>query len=54
MKALDEFTLNLAKCKKELSEFKKLLDGKASLSERDDILPFFKKHRHLVLLSLFS
>jgi hypothetical protein len=50
MKTLDRFTLSLAECKKELAEFKKLLDGKASLSERDDILPFFKKNRHLASL----
>ncbi len=50
MKALDNFTLSLARCKKELAEFKKLLDRKASLRERDDILPFFKKHMHLAAL----
>lgn len=51
MKALDKFSLNLARCKKELNEFKTLLDGKAALSERDDVLPFFKSHRHLAALA---
>jgi hypothetical protein len=50
MKSLDKFSLSLVKCKKELVEFKKLLDGRASLSERDDILPFFKKNKHLAAL----
>jgi hypothetical protein len=30
--------------------FKNLLDGKPSLSERHDILPFFKKNKHLAAL----
>ena len=31
MKTLDKFSLSLIKCKKELAEFKTLLDGKATL-----------------------
>jgi len=50
MKSLDKFSLDLAGCKNELAEFKMLLDTKASLSERDDILPFFKSHKHLAAL----
>lgn len=50
MKTLDSFSINLGKCKDELVEFKKLLDGKPGLSERDDILPFFKSNRHLAAL----
>jgi Domain of unknown function (DUF4263) len=50
MKSLDKFTLSLPKCKKELVEFKQLLDGMRSLSERDDILPYFKKNKHLAAL----
>lgn len=50
MKSLDKFTLSLTRCKDELLEFKKLLDGKATLSERDDVLPFFRKHKHLAAL----
>lgn len=50
MKTLDKFAMSLAECRTELAEFKKLLDAKSSLSERDDILPFFKAHRHLATL----
>ena len=50
MKSLEAFSLGLAKCKKELGEFKKLLDSKAALSERDDILPFFRSRKHLAAL----
>ena len=50
MKSLDKFSLRLARCKKELIEFKKLLDSKTSLGERGDILPFFKKNIHLAAL----
>jgi len=50
MKTLEGFSLDLARCKKELAEFKKILDGKATLTERDDILPFFKSHKHLAAL----
>ena len=42
--------LDLTRCKQDLGEFKKLLDGKATLSERGDILPFFKAHKHLAAL----
>jgi hypothetical protein len=50
MKSLDKFTIKLAECEAELIEFKKLLDGKKTLSERNDILPFFKANRHLAAL----
>lgn len=50
MKVLEHFTLRLDKCRKELAEFKKLLDLKESLSEQDDILPFFKANKHLAAL----
>lgn len=43
MKVLEHFTLRLDKCRKELAEFKKLLDLKESLSEQDDILPFLRQ-----------
>ena len=33
--------------RKELTEFDGLLKSKANLSERDDILPFFKERKHL-------
>jgi Domain of unknown function (DUF4263) len=50
MKTLETFSISLAQCKKDLDQFKKLLDGKSSLSERDDILPFFKAHKHLAAM----
>jgi hypothetical protein len=50
MKSLEKFSLSLAQCEQELVEFKKLLDGKASLGERNDILPFFKEKKHLAAL----
>jgi Domain of unknown function (DUF4263) len=37
MKTLETFSISLAQCKKDLDQFKKLLDGKSSLSERDVI-----------------
>ena len=50
MKSFDKFSLKLAKCKTELASFKNLLDSKAALSERSDILPFFKANRHLAAM----
>lgn len=50
MKKFDIFDLNLAKCKKALVKFRRLLDSKKSLSERDDILPFIHNHRDLAAL----
>lgn len=43
MKEFIDHTLDFKAYENELLEFKKLLDSKAELSERDDILPFFKK-----------
>ncbi len=34
-------------CRKELNELKALLDNQTELSEKNDILPFFKKRSHL-------
>ncbi len=45
-KAFDPITFDPAACRKELQAFGRLLKT-ADLSERDDILPFFKKHRQL-------
>ncbi len=50
MKSLEKIKLDLNQCKQDLAEFKKLLDGKSALSERSDILPFFKAHKHLAAL----
>jgi hypothetical protein len=50
MKTLEKITLSLSKCKVELAEFKSLLESKTALSERKDILPFFKARKHLAAL----
>jgi hypothetical protein len=47
MKDFIAHTFDFTRCKKELSEFKTLLDAKNELSEKNDILPFFKKRYHL-------
>ncbi len=50
MKALAPFRLEVRKCKKELISFRRLLNSKNALTEAGDILPFFKKHKHLAAL----
>jgi hypothetical protein len=50
MKTLERFSITLSQCKKDLEQFKKLLDSKSSLSERDHILPFFKSHKHVAAM----
>lgn len=50
MKSLEKFTLNLPKCRRELADFRELLDRQGGLSERDEVLPFFKTHRHIAAL----
>jgi hypothetical protein len=47
MKELSDFTFSIEQCKRELEEFTTLLRSKATLKERDEILPFFKEKRHL-------
>lgn len=47
MKRLEQFSFNFEKFKKELKNYKKLLDSKSELSEKNDILPFFKKNKQL-------
>lgn len=49
MKKFDAFTLDYAGCRKELGEFKALLDAHATgtLEESKHVLPFFKTHRNL-------
>ena len=46
MKKLEHFTFDIVQCKKELKLFNQLLLTQ-SLDERKDILPFFKKNKHL-------
>lgn len=47
MKDFIHHSLSIQECVKELKEFEDLLASKAELKERDEILPFFKKNRHL-------
>jgi hypothetical protein len=46
-KVLTPVALNLKKCAAELKEFGRLLTRKPELSERKDVLSFFKKRSHL-------
>jgi hypothetical protein len=47
MKSLEPFKFDYQKGIQELEEFDKLLSSRDELGERDDILPFFRKRRHL-------
>jgi len=47
MKNFIHHSLSIQGCVKELKKFEELLASKAYLKERDEILPFFKKNRHL-------
>ncbi|HEX4125022.1 MAG TPA: hypothetical protein VHY37_09885 [Tepidisphaeraceae bacterium] len=47
MSTLPEYMFDKASLLKEISEFEKLLATKQVLSERDDVLPFFKQRPHL-------
>jgi len=47
MKRFDSFTFNRHRCEEELAAFGELLSKKEHLREREDILPFFRKHTHL-------
>lgn len=45
--AFEQLVFNPTKCKREINALGKLLRSKAELSERDDLLPFFKSRRQL-------
>lgn len=47
MSELTDLDFNMNSCEKELNEFSIFLKESDNLKERDDILPFFKKHKHL-------
>ncbi len=47
MKAFADVVFHPAQCQRELSAFGKLLASRANLSERNDLLPFFKKRKQL-------
>jgi hypothetical protein len=50
MKLLQAHSIDPEKCRKEWEEFSELLSTKPTLSERNDILPFFKERHDLSLL----
>lgn len=55
MKSFESCSFSLTGAVAELASFKSLLDSKGELSERHDIMPFFRQHRHLSLaLGLLS
>jgi len=47
MKTFLQFDFNASQCLSEVREFKKLLAENSELGENKDILPFFKKNKHL-------
>lgn len=47
MKDFIKFNFDPNQCKKELDDFKTLLDSRRQLDEKKDILPFFRKRKHL-------
>lgn len=47
MKTLAPVAFDLARCRTELDTFRALLDAKANLSERTDLLPLFRRCPHL-------
>jgi hypothetical protein len=47
MKDFEHIRFDVKKCMKEISELKILLGSKLELSEKKDILPFFRQRKHL-------
>ena len=47
MKTLEEIVFDPAQCRREIAAFKKLLQSKAQLEEREEIQKFFKKRKQL-------
>src|SRR4051794_22844499 len=50
MKNLRSHAFDATKCRGELTEYQKLLRTKVTLSEQQDVLPFFKSRHDLSLL----
>lgn len=50
MKNFAKIDFDLIKCRNQLVEFQELLQSKRGLSERDDILPFFRERQELSAL----
>jgi hypothetical protein len=53
MKSFDPFKIDFDECRIELAALKDLLGKfeKATMKERDDVLSFFRTHRHLAALA---
>jgi hypothetical protein len=47
VKYFEDIDLNIALCRQELDDLKQHLDNKDELRERRDVLPFFRKRKHL-------
>jgi hypothetical protein len=55
MKKLDEIAFDYPVCRRQVEEFRDLLTAKDELSERDDVLPFFRERSQLaVLFGMFN
>jgi hypothetical protein len=50
VKDLQPHVIDASQCRSEWREFAALLTSKAALSEKDDVLPFFKRRQNLSLL----
>ena len=47
MKTLDVCYVNLDRCRREVKELRRWLAANPTLDEKEQILPFFRTHRHL-------
>lgn len=47
MKEFERIQFDIVQCKKEIDELEAFLGKKTDLKERDEVLPFFKKRKHL-------
>jgi hypothetical protein len=47
MKSFEPISFDRSACKPQLSRFRKLLKSRTDLSEKEDLLPFFKNNKHL-------
>src|SRR4051812_16844827 len=55
MKKLEEILFDYARCRQQVEEFRSWLAGKDELSERGDVLPFFRDRPHMAaLLGMFN
>ena len=50
MKNLDSIAFDFDVCQKQVEEFRVLLENQDELSERKDVLPFFRERRQLATL----